>query len=89
MGVLPLQFIDGQNIADLGLTGHETINIKGINDELKPNQLLEVEATDDDGKTTSFKVQCRIDTSNEISYFKAGGILHYVLRELIAKCATG
>ena len=85
MGVLPLQFIDGQNIADLGLTGHETINIKGINDELKPNQRLEVEAIDENGKTTTFNVQCRIDTRNEISYFKAGGILHYVLRELIAK----
>ncbi|TPD53961.1 MAG: aconitate hydratase AcnA [Thalassolituus maritimus] len=85
MGVLPLQFVDGQNIAELGLTGQETINIKGINDELKPNQRLEVEATDTDGKTTTFNVQCRIDTRNEISYFKAGGILHYVLRELIAK----
>jgi aconitate hydratase len=85
MGVLPLQFVDGQNIAELGLTGQETINIKGINDELIPNQRLEVEAIDENGKTTTFNVQCRIDTRNEISYFKAGGILHYVLRELIAK----
>jgi aconitate hydratase len=83
MGVLPLQFVDGQSVAELGLTGHEQIEINGISDELKPGQRLTVEATGDDGKSVSFEMLCRIDTVNEIAYFKAGGILHHVLREML------
>ncbi|OWL91376.1 aconitate hydratase AcnA [Halopseudomonas aestusnigri] len=83
MGVLPLQFVDGQSVAELGLTGHEQIEITGISDELKPGQRLTVEATGDDGNSVSFEMLCRIDTVNEIAYFKAGGILHHVLREML------
>lgn len=83
MGVLPLQFKDGQSVANLGLDGHELIDIEGIDDNLKPGQTLKVVATTSKGDKVNFEVLCRIDTGNEIDYFKAGGILHYVLRDLI------
>ncbi len=83
MGVLPLQFKDGQSVANLGLDGHEVIYIEGIDDNLKPGQTLKVVATTSKGDKVNFEVLCRIDTGNEIDYFKAGGILHYVLRDLI------
>jgi aconitate hydratase len=85
MGVLPLQFKDGQSIGSLGLDGHETVDIQGINDDLKPGQTLKMVATKEGGEKVEFDVLCRIDTRNEIDYFKAGGILHFVLRELIAE----
>lgn len=85
MGVLPLQFVDGQNVGALMLDGHEVLDIEGIDDNLRPGQTLSVTATRPDGEKVSFKVLCRIDTGNEIDYFKAGGILHFVLRELIAE----
>ncbi len=85
MGVLPLQFKDGQSIGSLGLDGHETVDIQGINDDLKPGQTLKMVATKKGGEKVEFDVLCRIDTRNEIDYFKAGGILHFVLRELIAE----
>ncbi|WP_341706904.1 aconitate hydratase AcnA [Halopseudomonas sp.] len=83
MGVLPLQFVDGQGVADLSLTGHEQIEITGISDDLKPGQRLTVEAITEEGSCVRFEVLCRIDTVNEIAYFKAGGILHHVLREML------
>jgi aconitate hydratase len=85
MGVLPLQFKDGQSVGSLGLDGHETVNILGVDDDLKPGQTLKMVATKDGGEKVEFEVLCRIDTRNEIDYFKAGGILHFVLRELIAE----
>ncbi len=83
MGVLPLQFVDGKNVAELGLDGHEQIDILGIDDNIKPGQRLQVKATTPEGKVVEFEVLCRIDTANEIAYFKAGGILHHVLREML------
>ncbi|HIQ52660.1 MAG TPA: aconitate hydratase, partial [Pseudomonas pachastrellae] len=83
MGVLPLQFVDGKNVAELGLDGHEQIDILGIDDNIKPGQRLQVKATTPEGKVIEFEVLCRIDTANEIAYFKAGGILHHVLREML------
>ena len=85
MGVLPLQFVEGQNVGSLQLDGHEVLDIEGIDDALRPGQTLTVNARRENGETFSFEVLCRIDTGNEIDYFKAGGILHYVLRELIAE----
>lgn len=85
MGVLPLQFKDGQSVGSLGLDGHEAVNILGVDDDLKPGQTLKMVATKDGGEKVEFEVLCRIDTRNEIDYFKAGGILHFVLRELIAE----
>ncbi|CAI8159702.1 MAG: Aconitate hydratase A [Pseudidiomarina mangrovi] len=84
MGVLPLQFIDGKNAKALGLDGHEQISIVGIDDNLKPGQLLTVYAKRDDGSVSEFQVLCRIDTGNELDYYKNGGILHYVLRQMLA-----
>ena len=84
MGVLPLQFTGGQSAATLQLNGHEKLDISGIDDNIKPGQLLRVIARRDDGEQIEFEVLCRIDTRNEVDYFKAGGILHYVLREMLA-----
>jgi aconitate hydratase len=83
MGVLPLQFREGENAASFGLTGAEKYTITGIA-ELKPRQDLEVKVTRDSGEEFSFTARCRIDTFNELEYFKAGGILQYVLRRLAA-----
>jgi aconitate hydratase len=83
MGVLPLQFRDGEGADSLGLTGEEKFSITGIA-ELKPRQDVEVEVERDSGEKFRFTARCRIDTYNELEYFKAGGILHYVLRRLAA-----
>jgi aconitate hydratase len=83
MGVLPLQFKDGESRTSLGLTGDDTYTIKGVAD-LKPRQDVEVEVTRKDGSTFSFNALCRIDTANEVEYFMNGGILQYVLRKLAA-----
>ena len=85
MGVLPLQFEDGQGVEAHGLTGDETISIKGLNKDLKPGQMLDVVAKGKDGKEVEFQAKCRIDTSNEMKYYKNGGILHYVLRQMLEK----
>ncbi|PYE34589.1 aconitase [Idiomarina fontislapidosi] len=83
MGVLPLQFEDGQGVEAHGLTGDETISVKGLNKDLKPGQMLDVVAKGKDGKEVKFQAKCRIDTSNEMKYYKSGGILHYVLRQML------
>jgi aconitate hydratase len=81
MGVLPLQFVDGQSWAGLGLTGEESVSIAGVG-ELKPRQRVAVQITRADGRAEAIEVQCRIDTENEVEYFRNGGILHFVLRGL-------
>jgi len=81
MGILPLQFAPGQNPATLGLTGKERYDIPGLAEMPKE---LTVTATSDDGKKTGFKVLVRIDTPQELQYYKHGGILEYVLRQLAA-----
>jgi len=83
MGVLPLQFRDGESAETHGLTGAEKYTISGIAD-LKPRQDVEVKVTRDSGEEFSFTARCRIDTYNELEYFRSGGILHYVLRRLAA-----
>jgi aconitate hydratase 1 len=83
MGVLPLQFKDGQTRETLGLDGDCTFTIKGVAN-LKPQQDVEVEVTKADGSTFTFTALCRIDTANEVEYFMNGGILQYVLRKLAA-----
>jgi aconitate hydratase len=83
MGVLPLQFQEGQNAEGLGLTGAEKFTITGIAD-LEPRQDVEVKVRRDSGEEFSFTARCRIDTYNELEYFRSGGILHYVLRRLAA-----
>jgi aconitate hydratase len=81
MGVLPLQFRDGESAATFGLTGQEKYTIAGIAG-LKPRQDVEVRVIPDEGDEFTFTARCRIDTYNELEYFNAGGILHYVLRRL-------
>jgi aconitate hydratase len=83
MGVLPLNFMPGENAETLGLDGTESFTITGVAD-VKPRQDIEVTVTRLDGSTTSFTARCRIDTYNELEYFRSGGILHYVLRKLAA-----
>jgi aconitate hydratase len=82
MGVLPLQFQAGEDAASLGLKGTETFSIGGIAEGLAPMKKLTVTAKGDDGSTKTFTVTCRIDTPNELDYYKHGGILQYVLRQL-------
>jgi len=85
MGILPLQFAPGQSAASLGLTGKERYDILGLSDMPKE---LTVTATADDGKVSGFKVLVRIDTPQELLYYKHGGILEYVLRQLAGKAGT-
>ncbi|MCA9731697.1 aconitate hydratase AcnA [candidate division KSB1 bacterium] len=82
MGVLPLQFKDGESAVSLGLNGHEKFSI-AINDNLKPLQDVTVTATRDDGDTKQFTATVRIDTPVEISYYRNGGILQTVLRSML------
>jgi aconitate hydratase len=81
MGVLPLQFRDGENREVLELDGTETFDIS-LADDLKPGQAVEVTAIKADGSETRFTTKCRIDTPVEIEYYRNGGILHKVLRDL-------
>lgn len=85
MGVLPLQFLEGQNAMSLGLSGLETFSVIGISRGLQPQQLLQVEAKKSDGSVVSFQALSRLDSEIEIAYYKNGGILHYVLRDLLKK----
>ena len=84
MGVLPLQFLEGQTPDTLGLDGTETFDI-AIDDGLVPLQNVSVTATAGDGKVTHFEGLCRIDTPVEVDYFRNGGILHTVLRRLASE----
>ncbi|WP_349569569.1 aconitate hydratase AcnA [Azotobacter salinestris] len=89
MGVLALQFGAGHTRQSLALDGTERLTIRGMSgNQLKPRQSLTVEVERQDGSRTDFPVLCRIDTANEVEYFKAGGILQYVLRQLIAGSQT-
>ncbi len=81
MGVLPLQFKDGDTRETLGLTGDDSFTIKGLA-TLEPQQEVEIDVVRADGSTFSFNALCRIDTANEMEYYRNGGILHYVLRKL-------
>jgi aconitate hydratase len=83
MGVLPLQFEAGQDAASLGLTGRETYDIEGIAGGLTPGKRLTVRARADDGAVKTFTVVCRIDTPVEVDYYNHGGILPFVLRQLV------
>ncbi|MCY3666054.1 MAG: aconitate hydratase AcnA [Gemmatimonadetes bacterium] len=81
MGILPLQFSSGEDRRSLGLTGEETYDIEGLDDDLQPGQVLEVVAKSAEGEKR-FAVVCRIDTPVEINYYRNGGILHAVLRRM-------
>ncbi len=80
MGILPLQFMEGESAESLGLTGRETIDINGLGDGAAKE--VTVTATDESGSSKTFKARVRIDTPQEVEYYRHGGILHYVLRQL-------
>jgi aconitate hydratase len=82
MGILPLQFLNGQNAETLGITGKEIFDITGLS-KLTPKQKLTVQAKRENGETFEFQVLVRIDTPNELEYYNHGGILRYVLRSLL------
>lgn len=86
MGVLPLVFQEGQNVQTLGLTGYETFDILGLED-ITPGKELTVVATKPDGTVVNFTVKARIDTAVEVDYYKNGGILHTVLKNMLAEKA--
>jgi aconitate hydratase len=83
MGVLPLQFFDGQNLEKLGLNGQETFDILGIEDNIQPRSPLTVIARKESGEQVAFQVTARIDTPIEVDYYRHGGILNMVLRNLL------
>lgn len=85
MGVLPLQFKAGHDRKQLVLTGKERIDVLGLSGaQIRPGMSLPLRITREDGQQEQIEVLCRIDTLNEVEYFKVGGILHYVLRQMIA-----
>jgi aconitate hydratase A / 2-methylisocitrate dehydratase len=87
MGVVPLEFTAGQNVESLGLTGREVYAITGLKaggaNDFKAGKTVDVRATAEDGKVTEFRARVRLDTPQEVLYYKHGGILHYVLRQLL------
>ncbi|RAI43835.1 aconitate hydratase AcnA [Rhodoplanes roseus] len=84
MGVVPLVFEEGTSWQTLGLKGDERVTLRGLGGDLKPRQVLEAEITGANGKVKKVPLICRIDTLDELEYFRNGGILHYVLRHLAA-----
>ena len=88
MGVLPLQFQQGQNRESLGLTGHETFSISGVAQAIQSGGTATVTATGADGSTKTFEAIVRIDTPGEVEYYRHGGILPYVLRQVTQGAAT-
>src|SRR3569833_1561014 len=83
MGVLPLQFAEGESWQTLGLTGTDSVTIEGL-PALTPRSPVTVKITFADGSVKEAVTRCRIDTINELDYYRHGGILHYVLRNLVA-----
>jgi aconitate hydratase len=84
MGVLPLQFQPGSDRTTLGLEGSETFDITGLSNGIQPGMTLTLTVHRADGSQTEVPVLCRIDTLDEVEYYRNGGILHYVLRQLLA-----
>jgi aconitate hydratase len=82
MGVLPLEFMDGDSPASLGLTGAETYSIRGIASGLEPGGTVDVTAEDDDGKVTTFQAHVRLDSAVDLEYYQNQGILQTVLRKM-------
>jgi aconitate hydratase len=85
MGVLPLQFLEGTSAQSLGLDGSEMFSITGLSDSIKPGQQVTLEIEKRNGEKRTVPVQLRIDTPIEIDYYKHGGILPFVLRQLLTK----
>jgi aconitate hydratase len=84
MGVMPLEFVDGQSAATLGLTGNETYDVSGLASDLKPGKRVTVRASAPGGTVTEFQAVARVDTPDDVEYYRHGGLLPYVLRGLLA-----
>jgi aconitate hydratase len=84
MGVLPLQFLGNDSVQSLGITGEETYDLKGLEGEIKPQQQVTLVINRANGQKQEVKVLLRIDTPIEVDYYKHGGILPFVLRQLLA-----
>jgi len=84
MGVLPLQFPDGVSRRTLGLDGSETYDITGLEDGLSPGMTAALHIRRGDGSDETVPLRCRLDTAMEVDYYRHGGILHYVLRQMLA-----
>jgi aconitate hydratase len=82
MGILPLQFLPGESVASLGLTGRETIDVIGLADGLKPRMEVTVLARGEDGRETRFRAVARLDGEIDVTYLRNGGVLQTVLRRL-------
>jgi aconitate hydratase len=85
MGVLPLQFKDGTTAQTLQLDGTESYDVVGLDESIKPQQDLTLKITRKSGAVENVVVRCRIDTPIEIDYYQHGGILPYVLRQIVAQ----
>ena len=83
MGILPLVFTNGETRQSLGLTGEETVDIDGVSNGLAPRKELDVTITKADGTVVKTKLLCRIDTPDELEYYRNGGILQYVMRQIM------
>lgn len=85
MGVLPLQFLKGQSWKTLGITGRETFTITGLSNHIEPGDTVQVDAVREDGSSFSFKADVRLDSMVDVDYYRNGGILQTVLRQMIAE----
>jgi aconitate hydratase len=85
MGIVPMEYVDGQTAASIGLDGSEVFHIRGLNGSLSPHMLLDVEAQKNDGHVIQFKAKARFDSAIEIAYYQHGGILNYVLRDYLKR----
>jgi aconitate hydratase len=83
MGVLPLQFLVGESVESLGLTGDELFDILGLDDQVEPQSKMKVMAKKTTGEKIEFQVVVRLDTDLEIEYYRNSGILHKVLRDML------
>jgi aconitate hydratase len=83
MGILPLKFMDGQNVESLGLKGDEVFDIEGLSDKMAPKSVVNVTAWKADGSVIEFKATALLNTDVEVNYYRNGGILHTVLRNLV------
>ena len=84
-----MQYSEGETAESLGLSGHETFTIEGIAEGLSPRKALTVRAQDADGNEKTFAVTARINTPIEVDYYRHGGVLQYVLRNMLANDANG
>src|SRR5437773_4631154 len=85
MGVLPLQFVEGTNAQSLGLNGSEIFSVTGLSETIQPGQMVTLEIERTSGQRENLPVKLRIDTPIEIDYYRHGGILQFVLRELLSR----